>query len=242
MYLLPTAEGIDDKDYVAVTPLNAAGLSELIRQRVAADIAQKKAREEKPQYRNRALLGYGGSNPQNVGRWVRSMGRAMMFDSPTEEPAMRKAYAIFYNGLQLREQLKPQLDAYAQWRHKELVVNRGRMNGDLVSRSQEAALLTDIANRALALGRAAEAHQLQPKNWALDPEVELTRDKLASIEREIVDARLRDGTFHKRFALWVTGLVKGHRYRPPGESNFISVGLSDDDAARLSSVIEGPAQ
>ena len=158
VYLLPTAEGIDDKDYVAVTPLNAAGLSELIGQRVAADIAQKKAREEKPQYRNRALLGYGGSNPQNVGRWVRSMGRAMVFDSPTEEPAVRKAYAIFYNGLQLREQLKPQLDAYAQWRHKELVVNRGRMNGDLVSRSQEAALLTDIANRALALGRAAEAH------------------------------------------------------------------------------------
>ena len=69
----------------------------------------------------------------------------------------------------------------------------------------------------------------------------MTSDKLASIEREIVDTRLRDGTFHKRFALWVTGLVKGHRYRPPGESNFISIGLSDDDAARLSSVIEGLA-
>ena len=156
--LLPTTDGIDDKDYVALTPLNAAGLSELIRQRVEADIEQKEARGEKPQYRSRALLGYGGSNPQNVGRWVRAMGRAMAFDAPTEEPAVRKAYAIFYKGLQLREQLKPQLDAYAQWRHKELVVNRGRMNGDLVSRSQEAALLKDIANRALALGRAAEAH------------------------------------------------------------------------------------
>jgi len=240
--LLPTADGIDDENYVALTPLNAAGLSALIGQRVEADIEQKKARNEKPHYRDRALLGYGGSNPQNVGRWVRAMGRAMVFDAPQEQPAVRKAYAIFYKGLQLRDQLKPQLDAYAQWRHKELIVNRGRMNGDLASRSQEAALLTDIANRALALGRAAEAHQLQPKNWALDPDVELTSDKLASIEREIVDTRLRDGTFNKRFALWVTGLVKSHLYHPPGEPGLISVGLSDDDAARLSTVIERVAR
>ena len=101
--LLPTADGIDDKNYVALTPLNAAGLGELIGQRVEADIEQKNARDEKPQYRNRALLGYGGSNPQNVGRWVRAMGRAIVFDAPQEQPEMRKAYAIFFRGLQLRE-------------------------------------------------------------------------------------------------------------------------------------------
>ena len=154
--LLPTADGIDDKNYVALTPLNAAGLGELIGQRVEADIEQKNARDEKPQYRNRALLGYGGSNPQNVGRWVRAMGRAIVFDAPQEQPEMRKAYAIFFRGLLLREQLKPQLGAYAQWRHKELVANQGRMNGDLASRTQEAALLIDIAKRALALGVAAD--------------------------------------------------------------------------------------
>ena len=114
------------------------------------------------------------------------------------------------------------------------------MNGDLASRTQEAALLIDIAKRALALGQAAQAHQLQ--HWVLDQGVELTDDKVAQIEREIVDTRLRDGTFHKRFALWVTGLVKGHRYRPPGESGFISVGLSDDDAARLSTAVVGLAR
>lgn len=237
--LLPTADGIDDDNYVALTPLNAAGLSELINQRVEADIEQKKARDEKPQYRNRALLGYGGSNPQNVGRWVRAMGRTMVFDAPQEQPAMRKAYAIFYKGLQLRDQLKPQLDAYAQWRHTLLLANQGRMNGDLASRTQEATLLSDIAKRALALGQVAEAHQLQ--HWALKPGDELTDNKLALIEREIVDTRLRDGTFHKRFVMWITGLVKGHRYQPPGESNLISVGLSDDDAARLSTTIEGVA-
>jgi len=238
--LLPTADGIDDKDYVALTPLNAAGLSELIGQRVEADIALKKTRDEKPQYRNRALLGYGGSNPQNVGRWVRAMGRAMVFDAPQEQPAMRKAYAIFFKGLQLREQLRPQLNVYALWRHKELSDNKGRMNGDLASRTKEAALLTEIAKRALALGQAAEAHQLQ--HWALDPNVDLINNSIAQIEREIIDTRLRDSTFNKRLALWVTGLVKGHLYRPPGESNFISVGLSDDDAARLSNVIEGLAR
>ena len=238
--LLPTADGIDDQNYVALTPLNAAGLSELIGQRVEADIEQRKASDEKPQYRNRALLGYGGSNPQYVGRWVRAMGRAMVFDAPQEQPAMRKAYAIFYKGVQLRDQLKPQLDAYAQWRHKELVVNRGLMHGDLASRTEETALLSDIAKRALVLGRAAEAHQLQ--HWALDPGAELTDNKLNSIERQIVDTRLRDGRFGKRFALWVTGLVKSHLYSPPGGSDFISVGLSDDDAARLSTLIEGLAR
>ena len=238
--LLPTADGIDDKNYVALTPLNAAGLGELIGQRVEADIEQKNARDEKPQYRNRALLGYGGSNPQNVGRWVRAMGRAIVFDAPQEQPEMRKAYAIFFRGLQLREQLKPQLGAYAQWRHKELVANQGRMNGDLASRTQEAALLTEIAKRALALGQAAEAHQLQ--HWALDPGIELTSSKLAQIEREIVDSRLRDGSFHNRFARWVMSLVKSHRFKPVNGTDDISVGLSDDDAARLSSVIEGVAR
>jgi len=238
--LLPTADGIDDENYVALTPLNAAGLSELIGQRVEADIEQKKARDEKPHYRNRALLGYGGSNPQNVGRWVRSMGRAMVFNAPQEQPATRKAYAIFYKGLQLPDQLKPQLDAYAQWRHKMLLANQGRMTGDLASRTEEVALLTEIAKRALALGQAAEAHQLQ--HWALDPGVELTDNKHIPIEREIVDTRLRDGTFSKRFALWVTGLVKSHLYHPPGEPGLISVGLSADDAARLSTVIEGVAR
>ena len=238
--LLPTADGIDDNDYVALTPLNAAGLSELIRQRIEADIEQKKARGESPQYRDRALLGYGGSNPQNVGRWVRAMGRAMVFDAPQEQPAMRKAYAIFFKGLQLGEQLKPQLDAYAQWRHKELVDNNGRMNGDLASRTKEAALLTAISTRALMLGEAAEVHQMQ--YWALDPNAELTNSGVAQIEREIVDTRLRDGTFNKRLARWVTGLVKGHSYRPPGESDLVSIGLSGDDAARLSTVIEGVAR
>ena len=238
--LLPTSDGIDDKNYVALTPLNAAGLSELVGQRVEAGIAQQKARDEKPQYRSRALLGYGGSNPQNVGRWVRAMGRAMVFDAPQEQPAPRKAYAIYYKGLQLREQLKPQLNAYAQWRHKELLGNQGRMTGDLASRTKEAELLTEIAKRALALGKGAEAHQIQ--HWALDPGVELTSNRLSQIEREIVDSRLRDGLFHKRFALWVTSLVKSHRFKPAQGIDEISVGLSDDDAARLSSVIEGIAR
>ena len=238
--LFPTRDGIDDENYVALTPLNAAGLSELIGQRVEADIEQKKARDEKPQYRNRALLGYGGSNPQNVGRWVRAMGRAMVFNAPQEQPATRKAYAIFYKGLQLREQLKPQLDAYAQWRHKELLANQGRMNGGLASRTQETTLLNEIAKRALALGQAAEVHQLN--HWALDPGVELTSHTLAQIEREIVDSRLRNSSFHQRFARWVTSLVKSHRFKPVNGTDDISVGLSDDDAARLSSVIEGVAR
>lgn len=240
--LLPTADGIDDNNYVALTPLNAAGLSELIGQRIEAEIEQTKARNETPKYRSRTLLGYGGSNPQNVGRWVRAMGRTMVFDAPQEQPAVRKAYAFFYKGVQFRDKLKRQLDAYALWRHQVLVANQGRVTGDLARRTQEATLLRAIAEEALALGRAAQAHQLQPKNWALDPDVELTSDKLAPIEREIVDTRLRDGTFSKRFALWVTGLIKGHLYRPPGESSVISVGLSDDDAARLSSVIEEVAR
>lgn len=238
--LLPTSDGIGDENYVALTPLNAAGLSELIGQRVEAVIEHKKANDEKPEYRKRAMLGYGGSNPQNVGRWVRALGRAMVFDAPQEQPATRKAYAIFYKGLQLREQLKPQLDAYAQWRHKELLTHQGRMNADLASRTKEAALLTDIAKRALELGQAAEAHQLQ--HWALDPSVELTSNQLVQIEREIVDSRLRDGSFHNRFARWVTSLVKSHRFKPVNGPDEISVGLSDDDAARLSSVLEGVAR
>ena len=238
--LMPTADGICDANYVALTPLNAAGLNDVINQRIEANIEQLKSRGEKPQYPDRTQLGYGGSNPQNVGRWVRAMGRAMVFDAPQEQPPTRKAYAIYYKGLQLHEQLKPQLDAYAQWRHKALLINQGQMKGDLDSRTKETELITTIATRALDLGKAAEAHQLE--HWALDPGVELTGPTVGQIEREIVDPRLRDASFHQRFALWVTSLVKNHLFKPANSLDEISMGMSSDDAARLSSVLKGVAR
>ena len=238
--LMPTAEGICDENYVALTPLNSAGLNEVINQRIEADIEQHKSRGEKPQYRDRTQLSYGGSKPINASKWAPSMGRAMVFDAPQEQPSTRKAYAIYYKGLQLHEQLKPQLDAYAQWRHKALLINQGQMKGDLDSRTKEAELITTIATRALDLGQAAEAHQLE--HWALDPGVELTGPTVGQIEREIVDPRLRDGSFHQRFALWVTSLVKNHRFKPANSLDEISMGMSSDDAARLSSVLKGVAR
>ena len=153
---------------------------------------------------------------------------------------MRKAYAIYYGGLQVKEQLKPQLDAYARWRHQLMATHRGQMPSDLEKRNTEATLLTAIAAAALAIGRAGEMHQRQ--HWALDDDAALTSDEVPTIERELCDQRLRDGRFPHRLGLWCAQLVRDHVYLMPGNQDLHAVGLSDDAVAQLSSLIEGVAR
>ena len=83
--------GDEAAPWVALTPLQSSGLSEMIRARVRAE-------SETGVNRSNAIFGIGGSNPQNVGRYVRSMQRPLVFNGPKENKDIRQAYALHFKG------------------------------------------------------------------------------------------------------------------------------------------------
>lgn len=96
--LIPDADG----QYVSISPLTAAGLCHLINQQVDQVKVQvdQQGKEGSLRKVKTALLGIGGSNPQNVGSLVRAMQRPMLVDAPFVNQTMRKALAIYYQGFE----------------------------------------------------------------------------------------------------------------------------------------------
>ena len=82
--------------WLALTPLQSSGLSEVIRSRlnIEADANINPVSKKTTIRRSNAVMGIGGSNPQNVGRHVRAMQRPLVFDGPKEVKTIRAAYAL----------------------------------------------------------------------------------------------------------------------------------------------------
>ncbi|RYY78286.1 MAG: hypothetical protein EOO69_11210 [Moraxellaceae bacterium] len=94
--LIPDAEG----EYISISPLTAAGLCHLVNQQVDQVKAQVEQQGKEGSLRKvkTAVLGIGGSNPQNVGSLVRAMQRPILVDAPGIKPDVRKALAIYHRG------------------------------------------------------------------------------------------------------------------------------------------------
>lgn len=233
--LFPTKGTPEEEHYVAITPLNSAGLAELVRRRIEGEYTARDEAGKPRLYRATAQLGYGGSNPQNVGRWVRSMQRTLICLPPSNDPQVRRAWAIYFKGPGIATALRPLLDDYALWHHRLMGQYRGQMPGDLQHRQAEQELLTSVARRALALGAefgTEQARHLEPGNLTdADGDISI-------IERALVDKTLRDHQFKSQLAQWVAALISTHRYRAPGGGELHQTGISSDDAARLAGVIE----
>ena len=143
--LLPRDQG----DYLAVTPLGCGGLSTLLNQKLAA------LPERKSQFRH-ALLGIGGSNPQNVGALVREMRNPLLFFAPSGNPVERRVLALHYKGVSLSLPRRP-LEAYCRWRERQLQKQAGVMPSTRDLRQQEAELMGDIARVVNQRGQRARA-------------------------------------------------------------------------------------
>ncbi|XID74315.1 hypothetical protein ACF3NA_07095 [Alkanindiges sp. WGS2144] len=94
--LIPEAE----QQYISISPLTAAGLCYLINQEVDQVKAQVEqlVKEASVRKLKTAVLGIGGSNPQNVGSLVRAMQRPILVEAPVMNQGVRKALAIYYHG------------------------------------------------------------------------------------------------------------------------------------------------
>ncbi len=176
--------------YVAVTPLGSGGLSALLNKKLAA------MPEHRKKFRH-ALLGIGGSNPQNVGSLVREMRNPLLFSAPGENLLERRVLTIHYRGISLGLPRRL-LDGYRQWRERQLRHHDGVMPSTMDIRQREAEWIGDIARTVQRRGQ--RARELLESNRGLLP-VAPDADSLLSPElddsvvRGLIEPDGRDATW-----------------------------------------------
>lgn len=91
--LIPTKNG----KYLSTTPISPAGFNSLISK---VNKLQLENGKTKTKLKN-VLLAYGGTKGQNVGRFAsKKETKALVMNAPTELPALRYAYSVYYKGVQ----------------------------------------------------------------------------------------------------------------------------------------------
>lgn len=214
--IVQDAEGGD----IALTPLSSAGFSAVLEARLAVE------HESLPAGRKRArgFLGVGGSNPQNVGRYVRAMGRPLWFQAPTEHLDVRKALAIHHKGIDLGLTHAKLLDLH-RWLHAMSLANSGDMPSDLASRNEEAKKLRAIV--AEVLDRAADAARLLEMCRGSLPGEALLDSDLPSIQQGLIDPSLRDPEWKREFAKAMHARLIATEFAVDGEKRWLGVGQQD---------------
>lgn len=199
--------GDEASPWVALTPLQSSGLSEIIRARVRSE-------SEASINRSNAIFGIGGSNPQNVGRYVRAMQRPLVFDGPREDKGIRLAYALHFKG-HLRGLAfavpKKETLAFALWRRALQEANGGSMPSNAAIRQQERDHIQSIASASLSAAAAArrilEQHQ-EKEEWD-----GLTVATMDSFLRSLIDPELRDRNFKRTFAQKLIRSIERFNYK-----------------------------
>jgi hypothetical protein len=197
--LLPKGTGA----YVAVTPLGSSGLSALLNQKLTAQ----------PEFGKRfkhALLGMGGSNPQNVGALVREMRNPLLFRSPVDDPQARRVLSIHFKGISLGLPCR-KLDAYRQWYELLLRQNNGDMPSTMDIRQEEAMLIGDLAHAVKKRGQQArellEAHRdllpLTPNATSL-----LSPEFKDDVVRGLIEPDSRDAHWSHDFGLKIARAIE----------------------------------
>ena len=208
--------GDEASPWVALTPLQSSGLSEMIRARVNAESAatMNPVTGRATIYRANAIFGIGGSNPQNVGRYVRSMQRPLVFNGPKENKDIRQAYALHFKGhLKGLAFAVPKNEtlAFALWRRALQEANGGSMPSNAAIRQQERDHIQSIASASLSAAAAArrilEQHQ-EKEEWN-----GLTVATMDSFLRSLIDPELRDRNFKKTFAKKLIRSIERFNYR-----------------------------
>lgn len=87
---------------LAVTPMTSAGFGALLQRKLQRE--QEEAPDTKlnrPKQRPHGLLRIGGANPQNVGQHIRTLQRPLWFSPPQVDQNLRKAYVVYFSGINL---------------------------------------------------------------------------------------------------------------------------------------------
>lgn len=215
----------DDGSYVAASPLGAGGLSWLLKQKLQT-LEEVRTAEKKPAAFKQAFIGIGGSNAQNVGGLVRDMQRPLMFRAPTENPEIRRAFAIHYRGIDLRLPRK-QMETYRTWFEAQLKAGDGQVRrSTMLTRQHEEALVCDIAQVVLRRGQYARALlETHKDDLSLAADVDsLLAPDLDDVVRGLIEPQSRHADWAYEFGGRLAQLIAAFDF---GEAGFLLL----DDAA-----------
>jgi hypothetical protein len=228
--------GDEASPWVALTPLQSSGLSDVIRTRLIAESAASTDPKtgKSTISRANAILGIGGSNPQNVGRYVRSMQRPLVFSGPTESKEIRTAYRLHFKGhlggLAFAAP-KKETTAFALWRRALQQSNGGSMPTGMDIRQAEREHIQSIA--VASLNAAAEARMILDSNR--EHLNGLTSPSMDPFLRALIDPEQRDRSFKKVFARKLISSIERFKYRI-GKDDYVVCG--DGELAALISYAE----
>jgi hypothetical protein len=210
--------------YVTLIPLPAPvfaghlqGRWKAVQERLAAPPSEKGGNPRRP-YLLQAFQRYGGANAQNAGGTIRQMQSPFVFFGPTENPAMRRLYAIHYRGVSLRLPATL-MQAYRQWRSK-ITSADGGVPTDLRLRQKEFEFVAEIARTLLSRGRYA-ATQLHEQRDKL-PGGSLVAPEVDPVAAGLVDPSRRGADWPYQFAQTIAGHIAAYRF-PDGGSLGLGV-------------------
>lgn len=217
--LLPKGQG----EYIAVTPLGSSGLSALLNQKLTA------LPESSRKFRQ-ALLGFGGSNPQNVGALVREMRNPLLFKAPAENPVVRQVLSIHFRGIKLGLPRKQMAD-YRTWRERQIQTGGGVMPSDMCIRQEEAELVCAIARVVIQRGRQArEFLETHREVLPVTPETDslLSPDLDEDVVRGLIEPEGRSAKWAERFSDLIARAIAAY---PFGQGEVMP--LADSAVAQI---------
>ena len=225
--IVQDAEGND----VALTPLQSAGFSSLLSERLEAK--RQTEGKEPPRYHRRAFLGIGGSNPQNVGRHVRAMSRPLFLAAPTEKQDVRAAYALHYRGIDLTPPAALLKD-YIRWRKRLLVTGGGDLPSDAATRKKEADFVRAVV---AAIDERAAAARRQLENAVDDlPGQKLLAEEVDGLMPGLLVPSERNTAWKHDFAQTLHRRILDTAVKINGDKQTIAVG--EYESARWVAIIE----
>jgi hypothetical protein len=242
--------------YVSVTPITSSGVCALLFDSEDGLVTRHEAllaidRKADPatvtkrrRHLNRAQLGIGGSNPQNVGSLVRAMQRPLFVSGPAGEQSARVAFAIYYKGVEL---MAPR-DLLLQYEAQRAPIIEGRDGGtDLQSRVSEEEWAKAVASRILAQGDSAfetlsthadlSPREAQLGSTAAADEFELVSRSVPSAIRGLIDARLKERDWPRSIAKAVMTCLLAEKRTVQGEEVAMLV-IDGPTRAKLVGLLE----
>lgn len=231
--LLPRQGG-----YVSATPITAGGVSHAVRAKVRQHNDRLKETQDESQRRIPvAVLGLGGSNPQNVGSLVRDMQRPLVFFAPTENRELKAILALHFQGVRIRLP-RALLQSYRDWRADCRRRNGGRIPTSMDARDDEIAHIRAIARAVLAQGEAARERLLAQRDALPAGGTPLVSAEADPLARGLVDPDLRDGDWPRAFAARLSVLIADNRFGD-GKEEFQ---FEQGDIFQLQAMIEEVAR
>lgn len=243
--LMPDMSGLD----VSLSPLHSAGLSKMINEAevrlLAQDNAGLKSSEMKKRLVRRAVMDYGGANPQNIGGLTHFMQRPIFAVPPKENPTSRLVFSAHFNGLPAVTNVA--IDNFLAVTDRQQVKrDNGRTEG-MMDREEFRRALAKLVRDTL--NRADKTYQLLLDNAGLLPadklgcpillDDQVTADKVKS---GLIFREQRDAVWREAFSHLVANKIAGRSRQAKGVSGElvkIGSGLSDQDILDMRSIIEG---